>query len=937
MSSFTGRISAVGSVALGSALEADAPAGATFLAVEEPADFDEAGGTVVLRGGADVESPAAPDVVVEYTSADDGMSTLTLAEPLATAWGAGTRVEVWDNELGKPLTETIAMVSADGDDAGDSLEAIVDHSLIGYLPEGIRAVDPVSGITGEAVALEYRGADLFVVDILGKSPLLNGDVLDPDTVPEPRPPSEPEAPAAPQVLGSIGSLLVRWDAITHPNPVVYEVHASDTTPVVPSAETLVTEISGTQATIRRLPKPDVAQGLDYTLLNYSTVYHVAILAKDATDETFTSGLGPEGSGTPVQATAGDLAADSVTAEQIVANSITGENLAGEVILGSKITTATAGQRVEFDVDGIRLHASDDTVLIDLPTAVGEEPTFRGTVNADGLTVRRGAAFYSEMNRFERDSVIYLAEQVGGPTSGPGATMYWPVAAEPERYLQDGLIGEFGLVPGQIATAAYDYSNGGFLLVQHRSAGSRIWFYNADGTPNVGANPGNSGAYWDWPDRTVTGVARRSDGDMLVLEKVNELDTYFMRTWANNLVNLSGIYPAWSNPVLGFNGTNVYTADRNVSSGRIRFRILSVGSSSVSVASTLDPSGLSMPEAMPAFVYYGEGDWSGNRWVVSHRDSNIFRVYNTSGTQLDDDHGWRSPVSKGGAFWNPSDSRFYTMGSDGFLYRHTAMIWASATFNTWHVGQTFLDTNPTGGTHESGIGAVRSFTMAKRAAVRFTLADVPYAGGTDDPNGWALYVKRGAPPALDFSDMWRQATGDAVTLTASLTDFPVTSGTPAPQFGTFPGASPASLRSERVNGSSLPSFEVRGDGSGRWGNMAVSATGAVTAVANSNVAITLTGAGAAGNESRAWSAMGLQGAYFRFRADGVSSGSSIGTMPTGYRPPWTWNIPLTSNAAAPTNAILQIATNGAMTLTWVGGTPPANYWLAGSATWPVLPA
>src|SRR5690606_25562343 len=121
---------------------------------------------------------------------------------------------------------------------------------------------------------------------------------------------------------------------------------------------------------------------------------------------------------PQQATADDLAVQSVTTDALAARAVTAESLAAELTISSKFRTAEAGQRVEFDVDGLRLHGPDDDVRISLPTAPDADPSFRGVVQADGLVVREGATFYSPINEFARDSQISLAEQVAGPISAP---------------------------------------------------------------------------------------------------------------------------------------------------------------------------------------------------------------------------------------------------------------------------------------------------------------------------------------------------------------------------------------------------------------------------------------------------------------------------------------------------------------------------------------
>src|SRR5690606_36845063 len=182
----------------------------------------------------------------------------------------------------------------------------------------------------------------------------------------------------------------RWEPILHSNPVSYEVHISDTTPVVPSEETFVGVVNGSQITVRRLPVPNVDLGSPDFPLEHGVLYYAVVIAKDSVDTSCASEPSAEGVGQPVQATSGDLAVDSVTASNIAAGAITGESFAGELLLGSRITTAEAGQRVEVDTNGLSLYNSADDLRVDLPTDPTRDPSFRGRVEADGLTVREGA-------------------------------------------------------------------------------------------------------------------------------------------------------------------------------------------------------------------------------------------------------------------------------------------------------------------------------------------------------------------------------------------------------------------------------------------------------------------------------------------------------------------------------------------------------------------
>src|SRR5690606_3903526 len=138
------------------------------------------------------------------------------------------------------------------------------------------------GPVGEAVEVERRGDELVVVNILGQAPVLNGAMIDPDTLPAgggPEP-EVPTTPSAPTVVGGIGILFAKWGAVEHPNPVVYAVHVSDVEGFTPDGGTLAGMVSGTQFTIK-----ETGEGAP---LQYGSVYYVRLVAIDTVDESFAS-------------------------------------------------------------------------------------------------------------------------------------------------------------------------------------------------------------------------------------------------------------------------------------------------------------------------------------------------------------------------------------------------------------------------------------------------------------------------------------------------------------------------------------------------------------------------------------------------------------------------------------------------------------------------
>lgn len=841
---------------------------------------------IVFLALAPVEEAPAETRVVEYVAADDEAGELVLAAPLDVAFYAGDAVHLWDAALAAPVVETVAQVLVEGEEQpGDALEALVDHALIAYLAEGLRSPDEA-----ESVELAWRGDDLYVTNVTGRAPLMDGSVIDPETLPPSgggMVPEVPETPLAPEVLGGIGSLLIRWTPVVHVNPVTYAVYVSPTSPVVPSPQTFVGEVSGSQLTVRRLPIPNVELGTPDSPLAYGTDYYTVVVAKDAADPTYASAPSAEASGSPVQAQAGDLAADSVTAAQVVAGSITGEALAGEIALVSTIKTAEAGQRVELSGEnGFRMFNSAEELRVEFPTAPGADPQIRGVIQADGLTVREGATFFSPLNSFAKDSTISLDESLARPASAPGATIYWNSYQLEQREVT-GNAGTFALDPTQIVGAGWHDGLGCVMVIQrHPSGRNRVWYHDLDGSLMSGLSPG---PYYDLPAGwDVTSVASKPNGKLVMMFQFEGADWWI---WDDSLPagsqtrRYTPITSGNFRPILTTDGSDVVVSE--TSGGRTWFRTVDTSTSPVTVvgASTLttgDPD----KNVSPNFLYRGSaGGFSGTRWVTSYPGTWIYRVFNTSGAYQSAEN-WQPPVAKAGGVFMKSLGVFGTIGQDGRLYQHSPLTWTDSALDTWHFGQTFYDSNATGGTHETALGEVRSFTMLKRAFVRFTLVEVPYAGGADDPNQWRLYGMRGAYAA---SGMRLQASGPYTTLTTSMGLAPNTAGAVAPTVSTFPGGNPAKLVSARTlpADASKPIIELRGDGAGRFGSLAVDATGVVSFGGLPDTPWTdLPVASGVTYPIRRPQYRRKNGiVYLRGWAQTVdsASGSIIGTLPVGFRP------------------------------------------------------
>lgn len=238
---------------IGDALSVDVDIDVVTLPVSSPAEFDEAGGWLVVVDDAGAEH------VLEYVAVSDDELHVELAEPLPVALPAGRRVDVWDTTTAAPIVEYVADVAFDDQLEGDPVPAVVKAGLI----ERLRG--DVSGLVGSAVTIERQDprpndpdedTELYVDEIDGQQSYLSLENADPDTAPDgladAAPTSPPTTSPAVTVLAVPGNrgLYVRLD----PPPGTWE-SVEVTTSRTPSFEVVEAAVTTTSSTVLLAPVP----------------------------------------------------------------------------------------------------------------------------------------------------------------------------------------------------------------------------------------------------------------------------------------------------------------------------------------------------------------------------------------------------------------------------------------------------------------------------------------------------------------------------------------------------------------------------------------------------------------------------------------------------------------------------------------------------------
>lgn len=842
-SDLTGRVSAVNTVPLGDVLAEDAPVGSTVLVVEDAADFDERGGSVLLDG---------TDEVV-YTSADDDTGTLVLAMPTTVEYLAETRVEVWDPVDAAPVVETLAQVVVEGtDQGGDPLEATVDHALIPLLPEGIRTPDPTTGVAGEAVSLQWRGDDLYVVNVHAKNPVFDGSMIDPDTLPDLGGGSDGVPPAyspTPEVKGTVGALLVSWEPVTNGDPVEYEVHVS-TTEIVPVLDgpTKVARTAASSAIVRTLP--------DGTPLDYATTYFVYVFAIDPDDSAPVS---VAGSGSPVQITGADVAAEYVYAGAVSAGQITSGEMNATVALVGSLATARDGRRVEISNEaGLTIFEQDGNIVVTFPTDPDHELLMNGDVVARTLTALAGMELRGT-STVETGGQVTLAGQLGGSATPPAVAVGYDTATlAPSGSGWSPIYGSF--VPADAMwTPGFRIENGSRLVKTSPATHVVEGYWQI---PNAGTQP-------------ACGVTRNIDS-IFVLYRNSTSPTNrdytvkkYAADWNPDLTGtvaptLTGTYtyqaPDNSNPyynlpwtpAIGWDLTNsgyvIACRDYYVDSTNLRFRVHRYSNSGALVQEFLTaavaPSVAESEDAQDLRgLFYGAADLGATHLFIA--TSVRAHAYTTTGASaaahsfpLNGPNAAGFGVSAGFSY-GFSGFGSYASGALGTAEivqtRYGTLSGLGAAGAKWWTAFTWFDStedtgDPSNVKHESSLSAIAGFTMKNRARVTVTAPPIPSGGGPNDPNSVRFYMASLAgstPPARSAFAQQTPAPADGA-ITATYSTFVLTPGgsNPAPPASsTFPNASPGRLTSSKTDGSG-PIVDLKGDGSGRLGEITWDADGHV---------------------------------------------------------------------------------------------------------------
>ena len=471
----------------------------------------------------------------------------------------------------------------------------------------------------------------------------------------------------------------------------------------------------------------------------------------------------------------DLTVTDAKIVNLKVDKLTTGELKADVILSGKIATAADGQRVEIDINGIRL--TDGTVETVTIPVIGEA-RFRGSIVASGLHVTDDASF-AGMVGLELESVTTLASSVSQPVSAPGLAWVYETEATPpdadgdrKGLFYDAADNRWITVSGSAdSVEAYD-----------RAFTELAWSIN----PRTAASQAGRPVLFGY---NVVGAIRENNNLWVVGRWLFNGKKYLLRfngaddpgNEPTERFNLEPLIAAGDNlNGFGYDGTDLLVLFKNSSNA---LRVARYNTSGAHQSTTTLETGFT--ETALAFHAWTEGgaDW----WIVVDDEA---RGYTDAGARV---ASVDFPLATDSAGIAHDGTDFWSIPrSAQVVNKHSE--WAS-TQTYIHVAYTYFAAGP----KESTRSPVSYTEIIKRAFLRVSMPGVPT--GADSLKVYALENALVADPALGASKLQDTVTDPGVDLALYSSV-----GAADPLTSTFTAAgTPASLKTQDAG------FELRGDG------------------------------------------------------------------------------------------------------------------------------
>ena len=507
-----------------------------------------------------------------------------------------------------------------------------------------------------------------------------------------------------------------------------------------------------------------------------------------------------------KATVGELDGGRIEANTIRAEHLTAGAIDGKVITGATVQTARSGRRVVMSEQGVS--AFDDSGAEQVRIRAGES-FFRGDLEADSFTSRGQARFEGEAT-LAPNATLRLDGGVQAPVNPPQLTPYW------KQFVVDI---ETGAGSGDEA----------YGVAYH--PGTEYWFTTATTRDEIEHNriikfkqgrqtPVAEYKLKDglWSDGGIAVV-----GDRLYVlgqKRPNHNHQYWVQVYT-----LNGAYVTeWEYAQVGWSKTNKLgykpgigpTDDGNLviahcyDTGQMMYRHYSVDGRLLSEhpAPKTDKT-LSNIAGAVSGVY--DRNTSAPACTIAKVSKNAMETFGRDGEWQSDETFPAPPGEQLAGLCVGPNNRFYSIGRRGVV---TEYMPAGTGGDDWWVSWAYQKSTYT--TEVTEPHRIVEWPARSQLRGSYRLSDMPEPGGIYVP-----YLAKGSSaPAL--SEFRGAAYVDVLGLVVRSTILPgqVIQQRPAPTRNTFPQSGNALLEAS----SNL--FQVRSDGSGRWGPLTFTSTGEV---------------------------------------------------------------------------------------------------------------
>lgn len=605
----------------------------------------------------------------------------------------------------------------------------------------------------------------------------------------------PSSSPLPTATGGAGAVYVAWNPVANRDPVKFRLYGSTVSGFVPGAGNLIITTASSSYTHR--PSP----------VDYAATYYYRLVEFDADGAAAASA---EVSAQMIQINSPDIAASYIYAGNIFVDQLTGGTLASDILLSSIISTRPGGTGAGTDItpNGITIYDSAGTPATVLRPAGS---SFKGDVEAGGLTVTGSASFRSNTNEISRNASLLLQSSTTAPSAAPSVIVDWEgVTINGRGY---GLISE----------------GANWLIVSDRVGSDptiSVWsFPKTGGAGTLVINPATFLAYRPWSGITKIGTnyyglveAPGDPAPAMYLYKHDASWAYQAMVTYTPIAGLngssgsvaSGLAPA----TLGTDGTNLIIGEFDAANHR--FRIQTYNATTLALMSTMNTSAQTGFNGPVTGIARGNFDFGSERTIIMTRTSPIAWAFNSSGTYMPGDSFTMPTTGLRGLAWDGTNffSTAEASGATQKVYKHTGISLAGApTPQTWYATSTWYDSRVTGGTHETDMGPVASFPMNRRARVTLTSPTIPDQGGTDDPDTVRFYL--GATNTVR-TNLWKH-TDPAAGIPSATYSANAFSGTNPPAANNFPVSTPALIKNP------ASTLSVGGDGAGKFVSLAIGPT------------------------------------------------------------------------------------------------------------------